>query len=86
MLDFAPVNSYAVPMDRFVQEWNPTPDELARLTDGSIDRFLALLANAIDADIVFVPDDPDADDAAAADPADCGLAWTVAHNLVHATG
>ena len=85
MLDFAPVNSYAVPMDRFVREWNPTPDEFARLTDESIDRFLALLTDAVDADVVFVPVDPDADDAAAADPADRGLAWTVAHNIVHAT-
>ncbi len=85
MLDFAPVNSYAVPMDRFVQEWNPTPDELARLTDESIDLFLALLAGAIDADVVFIPVDPDADDAAAVDPADRGLAWTIAHNVVHAT-
>ena len=49
MLDFAPVNSYAIPMDRFVREWDPTPDELARLTEESIDGFLTLLAGAVDA-------------------------------------
>ena len=86
MPDFAPVNAYAIPMDRFVRKWNPTPDELARLTDESIDAFLALLAAAdADADVVFVPDDPEAEDAAAADPGERGLAWTVAHNVVHAT-
>lgn len=85
MPDFAPVNAYAIPMDRFVAAWNPAPEELARLTEESVDRFLGLLAEAADADIVFVPDDPEAADAAAADPNDRGLAWTIAHNVVHAT-
>ncbi len=85
MRDFAPVNSYAVPMEEFIAEWNPTRDELARHTDASIDRFLALLQNSTDEDVLFVPDDPGATDLAAADPADRDLAWTVAHNIVHAT-
>ena len=85
MPDFTPVNGYAIPMDRFVREWDPTPDELARLTEASIDRFLALLAGATDADVVFVPDDPAANDGAAADASERNLAWTVAHNVVHAT-
>jgi len=83
--DFSPVNTYQVPMDRFIADWNPPPSALARLTEESIDAFLDLLAGATDADVVFVPDDPRADDAAAADPADRGLAWTVAHNVAHAT-
>jgi len=85
VLDFAPVNAYDIPMDRFVQEWNPTTDELARLTDASIAAFLALLTDASDADVVFVPDDPAASDTAAANPGKRVLAWTVAHNVVHAT-
>ena len=85
MPDFALVNAYAVPMDRFVREWDPTPEVLARLTDESVDAFLALLAGCSDADVVFVPDDPDAHDPAAVDPTDQALAWTIAHNVVHAT-
>ena len=85
MRDFTPVNAYAIPMDRFVAEWNPDPAELARLTDASIDRFLGLLDGATDDEVRFVPDDPDAVDPAALDPVDRGLAWTVAHNVVHAT-
>ncbi|HEU0113558.1 MAG TPA: DinB family protein, partial [Thermomicrobiales bacterium] len=69
----------------FVDDWNPSQDELARLSDESIDRFLAMLATATDADVVFVPDDPAAADAAAADAGDRDLAWTIAHNIVHAT-
>ncbi len=85
MIDFAPVNAYAIPMDRFVGEWNPTPAELGRLTNDSVDRFLSLLVETTDADVVFVPDAPAAVDAAAADPTDRDLAWTIAINIVHAT-
>lgn len=85
MRDLTPVRTYAVPMARFIDDWNPGRDELARLTNASIDRFLALLATATAADVVFVPDDPDADDAAASDPGELSLAWTLGHNIVHAT-
>ncbi|HET7094863.1 MAG TPA: DinB family protein [Thermomicrobiales bacterium] len=85
MRDFTPVTSNAVSMASFIDEWNPNRDELARLTDASIDRFLELLATASDADVVFVPDDPDANDDAAGDAAERDLAWTIAHNIVHAT-
>lgn len=85
MPDFDLVNAYEIPMDRFVREWNPEPTELARLTDASIDAFLGLLADATDDNVVFVPDDPEARDTAAADPSHADLAWTVAHNVVHAT-
>ena len=83
--DFTAVNAYQIPMDRFIAAWNLEPAELARLTDESIDHFLALLARADAAAVVFVPDDPAADDGAAADPTERGLAWTVGHNVVHAT-
>ena len=85
MRDFSPVNRYVVPMDRFMQEWQPTPAELSALTDASIDHFLKLLEGATDTNVVFVPDDPDALDLAAVNRADRELAWTVAHNIVHAT-
>ena len=85
MRDFAEVNAYAVPMDGYVRAWNPLLDELARLTDESVDAFLALLRDRGDADVTSVPANPGAHDAAAADPADRRLAWTIAHNVVHAT-
>lgn len=85
LTDFSAVRSYTVPMDRFIQEWNPGPEEVARLTNASIDYFLELLDGLRDDDVTFVPNDPAADDAAASDPGDRGLAWTIAHNIVHAT-
>ena len=59
--------------------------DLRRLTNESVDAMLALLAEAADADIVFVPDDPDASDTYAVNPMDRDLAWTLGHNVVHAT-
>jgi uncharacterized damage-inducible protein DinB len=84
-IDLTPVLTYTVLMDRFIDEWNPTVDELARLTNDSIDGFLTLLRDLGDDDVTFVPVDPDARDDAATDPADRALAWTIAHNVVHAT-
>ena len=84
-MDFTPVLTYAVPMDQFIQDWNPAVAQLADLTNASIDGFHAMLRDLSDTDVVFVPTDPDARDDAAADPADRDLAWTIAHNVVHAT-
>lgn len=62
-----------------------TPDDLRRLTDESVNCLLALLDDLTDADITFVPDDPEADDAAAVNPADRALAWTLGHVVAHMT-
>jgi hypothetical protein len=60
-------------------------DDLARATDASIARMEEVLADATDFDVTFVPEDPEADDPAAADPADRHLPWTLGHLIVHVT-
>jgi len=85
MPDFTSVITYQVPMAQFIQEWNPHPAQLSELSDASVDRFLTLLASATDGDVVFVPDDPAANDADAADPDQRHTAWTIAHTIVHTT-
>ncbi|GAB4204069.1 MAG: DinB family protein [Roseiflexaceae bacterium] len=82
-LDFSPVRNGLISMNDFAAALSL--DQLGALTSASIDRMLALLETCTDADVVFVPDDPAANDDAAADPADRGLAWTLGHNIVHAT-
>ncbi len=62
-----------------------TPDDLRDLTNQMIDRQLELIAGCDDAAVVFVPDDPAADDPYAADPDDVKLAWTLGHVIVHVT-
>lgn len=83
MLDFAPIKLGERTMNEFAA--GLTTDDLRRATEESVAALEALLGGLDDADVVFVPDDPDANDEAAADPADRALAWTLGHVIVHAT-
>jgi hypothetical protein len=62
-----------------------TVADLAALTVEMIDTMLDLLEGCTDEDVVFVPEDPNAHDSAAADSAEVDLAWTLGHVIVHAT-
>src|SRR5262245_986468 len=83
MLDFTPVRQKRMTMQAFVMALSR--EQLRQLTDELVQRMLTLLECCIDADVTFVPEDPDANDPAAADPTDLQLAWTLGHNIVHAT-
>jgi hypothetical protein len=61
------------------------PQDLRQLTDEMVDGMLKLIAGCEDADVTFIPDDPDAHDPAAADESDLDLAWTLGHVIVHTT-
>ncbi len=82
-LNYQAVNRYEVPMLEFAKQLHH--DDLYRLTDKSVDAFVTLIEMCEDADIIFVPDDPDANDPYAANPAEQHLAWHIGHNIVHAT-
>lgn len=58
---------------------------LATATHAMCDLQLALIADAVDADAVMVPDDPEADDPYAEDESDRNLAWTLGHVVAHTT-
>jgi hypothetical protein len=60
-------------------------EDLARLTNESVDAVLQLMAECRDVDVVFVPSDPDAYDDAAANVDEVHVAWTLAHVVVHIT-
>ncbi len=59
--------------------------DLRRLTDEMIDAQLALIAGAVDEDVVFQPQDPDAKDDFASSAEDVNLPWTLGHVIVHVT-
>ncbi len=83
MLDFTPVRQKRMTMAELVKDL--TRDDLRRLTDEMIDAQLRLIAECQEADVTFVPQDPDAFDEAAASEADVSLAWTLGHVIVHTT-
>ena len=60
-------------------------DDLRDLTNEMIDTMLGLIADCVDADVVFEPVDPDAHDPFAARPEDVDLAWNLGHVIVHVT-
>src|SRR6202521_1892423 len=60
-------------------------NDLAKLTEEMCAQQLALIQDTQDEDVVFVPDDPDANDTFAAMAEDVGLSWTLGHVIVHAT-
>ena len=82
MLDFTPVREKKL---SFVDVMNGlTKADLYTLTNEMIDSMLHIIADAVDEDVVFVPQDPNANDTfGIAEETD--LAWTLGHVVVHAT-
>jgi len=62
-----------------------TIDDLRDLTNEMAGTMLRLIVGCVDADMVFEPLDPGADDPFAATPAEVHMAWTLGHVIVHTT-
>lgn len=62
-----------------------TVADLCTLTNEMIDKMQALIADCCDADVIFQPVDPQADDPYAATSAEINIAWTLGHVIVHTT-
>ncbi len=82
MLDFTVVRNHTMSMTDLAQSLKKA--DLYTATDEMIDTMLTIVASATDADVVFVPQDPQANDTFG-DPAERELAWTLGHVVVHAT-
>jgi len=61
-----------------------TKTDLRNLTNEMIDTMLSIIADATDEDVVFVPQDPNADDPFGI-PEEKDLVWTMGHVAVHTT-
>lgn len=83
MLDFEPYRRHEKTLSDLAE--GLSRQDLKVLTDEMIDRELELIAGIEDADVVFVPDDPEANDTFAENADEVDLAWTLGHVIVHAT-
>ncbi len=83
MIDFAPVTR----KEKTLQDLAAglTREDLARLANEMCDIFLGLIEGAKDADVTFVPDDPEANDTFAATAEEVHMPWTLGHVIVHWT-
>ncbi len=82
MLDFSAVRSGSSSFADLAASL--TKADLYKLTDEMIDTMQAIVAGVTDADVVFVPQDPNANDTFGK-PEDKDLAWTLGHVIVHVT-
>jgi hypothetical protein len=83
MLDFARVRAKVCTIQELSQDL--TRDDLRRVTNEMIDNEFALIAACRDADVFFVPEDPEANDPFAVTPEEIKIAWTLGHVIVHVT-
>lgn len=83
MLDFSLVHNKVMTYQQLVA--GLTPEDLRHLTGEMIDTQLSMIAGCVDADVVFVPSDPEADDPYAATEEEINLPWTLGHIIVHVT-
>jgi hypothetical protein len=83
MLDFTPVRNKQITMNELAE--GLTIGDLRSLTNEMVDHVLDLIKDSVDADVTFEPEDPAADDKAAATSAEVNMPWTLGHVIVHIT-
>lgn len=82
LIDFSPVEMHQIKLHDFAQQFSI--DDLRAATNTSIDAILDMLSGADDAQMVFLPEDPLADDPFAP-PEERYLGWSLAHLVTHVT-
>ena len=82
MLDFTLVKNRTITFSDMARDLTAT--DLRNLTNEMIDTMLSIIADATDEDVVFVPQDPNADDPFGI-PEEKDLVWTLGHVAVHTT-
>ncbi len=83
MLDFDALAAGRISYDDLVADL--TVDDLRIVTNEMIDTMLSLIGGCEDPDVIFQPDDPDAEDPYAGTEEETELAWTLGHVIVHTT-
>ncbi len=83
MLNFQAVRDKETTFAELVAD--QTRDGLRALTNEMVETMLNLIAVCVDADVIFVPVDQEANDPFAEEPKDVNLAWNLGHVIVHTT-
>ena len=83
LLDFKAVIDKEIGIQEFADKLNV--DDLRKATNAYVDKVLALIADCTDADVIFVPEDTEANDTYADSEDVVDLAWTLGHVIVHIT-
>ncbi len=84
MIDFSAMRDGGVSFIDYAAQANIGPAELKALSDESIDYLLGQIDGLSDADIIFTPEDPDADDPFAVEGEE-SIGWNFGHLIAHVT-
>ena len=82
VIDFSPVANGDMKLLEFSQQFSV--DDLRRVTNDSIDLILDIIKDLNDAEVVFEPSDPEADDPYAVEGEE-KIGWNIGHLVVHVT-
>lgn len=83
MLNFQAVRDMEITFAELITDLRR--DDLHDLTNEMVDTMLGLIADCVDADVIFEPFDPEAYDPFAATSEEVDLSWNLGHLVVHTT-
>jgi hypothetical protein len=83
VLDFSLVRKKEMTIKQLTE--GVTREDLVQLTNEMIDLVLELIKDCTDSDVVFEPEDPEADDPYAEDKSEVTMPWNLGHVIVHIT-
>jgi len=83
MIDFSSVRSREKSLNEFAAGF--TREDLRVFTNEMVDHILTLIEECVDADVIFEPEDPQANDPYAHENAEEAMPWTLGHVIVHVT-
>ena len=83
MFDFTPVIHKEKKLRELAKDLSK--EDLRRYAQASVAHILDLIADCIDAEVVFEPTDPEAHDEWAATEEEVDQPWTLGHVIVHVT-
>ncbi len=83
MINFTSVRKKEISLRQLIQDLGKV--DLHHLTNEMVEEMLSIFEGCEDPDVVFVPEDPEAYDAAAATEEEIDMPWTLGHVVVHTT-
>lgn len=83
MIDYTPAREKQIPWPEFAAQFSK--QDLVKEINHLTNTVLELIADCTDADVVFAPHDPEADDPYAENPEDEDLSWNLGHVIAHIT-
>ncbi|MBZ0286053.1 MAG: DinB family protein, partial [Anaerolineae bacterium] len=82
--DLSPFTRGELKAIEFVRQYQPTTHDLKAVTNKSLDTILDIIRDLTDADVIFDPIDPEANDPHAK-PGEEKIGWSIAHLVAHVT-